>query len=75
MGKATNGFQDRIHGRGTGHVTEAIAVVNAQGGLPDAVRSALRAEIINEWCDDPESVLPTFPPTFAHGNSGNYILD
>jgi CRISPR-associated endonuclease/helicase Cas3 len=59
MGKATNGFQDRIHGRGrgTGHVAEAIAVVNAQGSLPDAVRSALRAEILNEWCDDPESVL------------------
>src|ERR1700737_3404019 len=59
MGKATNGFQDRIHGRGrrTGHVAEASAVVNAQGSLPDAVRSALRAEILNEWCDDPESVL------------------
>jgi CRISPR-associated endonuclease/helicase Cas3 len=59
MGKSTNGFQDRIHARGpgTGHVAEAIAVVNAQGMLPDAVRSALRAEVINEWCDDPESVL------------------
>jgi CRISPR-associated endonuclease/helicase Cas3 len=59
MGKSTNGFQDRIHGRGqgTGHVAEVIAVVRAQGMLPDAVRSALRGEIINEWCDDPESVL------------------
>jgi CRISPR-associated endonuclease/helicase Cas3 len=59
MGKSTNGFQDRIHGRcqGTGHVAEAIAVVNAQGTLPDAVRLALCAEIINEWCDDPEGVL------------------
>jgi CRISPR-associated endonuclease/helicase Cas3 len=59
MGKSTNGFQDRIHGRGrgTGHVAEAIAVVSAQGRLPDAVRSALRAEMINEWCDDPEGVL------------------
>src|SRR5437763_12407495 len=59
MGKSTNGFQDRIHGRGrgTGHVAEAIAVVNAKGRLPDAVRSALRAEMINEWCDDPEGVL------------------
>jgi hypothetical protein len=59
MGKSTNGFQDRIHGRGrgTGHVAEAVAVVNAQGRLPDAVRSALRADMINDWCDDPESVL------------------
>jgi CRISPR-associated endonuclease/helicase Cas3 len=59
MGKSTNGFQDRIHGRGqgTGHVAEAIAVVKAQGTLPDAVRSALRAEVINEWCDDPKSIL------------------
>jgi CRISPR-associated endonuclease/helicase Cas3 len=65
MGKATNGFQDRIHGRdrGTGHVAEAIAVVNAQGGLPDAVRSALRADMINDWCDGPQSVLYA---TFCH---------
>src|SRR6478672_620869 len=41
MGKSTNGFQERINGmgRGTGHVAEAVAVVNAQGALPDAVRS------------------------------------
>jgi CRISPR-associated endonuclease/helicase Cas3 len=59
MGKSTNGFQDRIRGRGrgTGHVAEAIAAVNAQGILPNSVRAALRADIINEWCDDPESVL------------------
>jgi CRISPR-associated endonuclease/helicase Cas3 len=59
MGKATNGFQDRIGGRGpgTGHVAEAIAVVNAQGTLCDAVRSAICADLINTWCDDPQSIL------------------
>src|SRR6516165_5267830 len=59
MGKATNGFQDRIRGRGpgTGHVAEAIAVVNAQGSLCDAVRSAICAELINAWCDDPHGTL------------------
>src|SRR6516165_2722253 len=59
MGKATNGFQDRISGRGpgTGHVAEAIAAVNAQGRLCDAVRSAICADLINTWCDDPQSVL------------------
>ena len=59
MGKSTNGFQDRISGRGlgTGHVAEAVAVMNANGALPDAVRVAARAEIINQWCDDPVSLL------------------
>jgi CRISPR-associated endonuclease/helicase Cas3 len=59
VGKASNGFQDRIHGRspGTGHVAEAIAVVRAQGRLADAVRLAVRADIINDWCDDPEGIL------------------
>jgi len=59
MGKSTNGFQERINGmgRGTGHVAEAVAVVNAQGALPDAVRSAICADLINTWCDDPQSVL------------------
>jgi CRISPR-associated endonuclease/helicase Cas3 len=59
LGKATNGFQDRISGRGpgTGHVAEAVAVVNAQGALCDAVRSAICADLINTWCDDPQSVL------------------
>jgi CRISPR-associated endonuclease/helicase Cas3 len=59
MGKSTNGFQDRINGRrpGTGHVAEAVAVMNANGAIPDAVRAAARAEIINQWCDDPVSVL------------------
>jgi CRISPR/Cas system-associated endonuclease Cas3-HD len=43
MGKSTNGFQDRINGRGTGtgHVAEAAAVMNANGTIPDAVRAAL----------------------------------
>jgi CRISPR-associated endonuclease/helicase Cas3 len=59
MGKATHGFQDRICGRnrGSGHVAEAIAAVNAQGTLPDAVRKALHAGLIDEWCDDPTSLL------------------
>jgi CRISPR-associated endonuclease/helicase Cas3 len=59
MGKATNGFQDRINGRGkgTGHVAEAVAVMNAHGALPDAVQKAACADIINQWCDDPVSVL------------------
>jgi CRISPR-associated endonuclease/helicase Cas3 len=59
MGKSTNGFQDRINGRGpgTGHVAEAIAVVNAQGPFSDAVRLALCADLINDWCDDPQSIL------------------
>ena len=59
MGKSTNGFQDRINGRnrGTGHVAEAAAVVNAQGALSDAVRSAMRADLINAWFDDPVSAL------------------
>jgi CRISPR-associated endonuclease/helicase Cas3 len=59
MGKATNGFQDRVtgRGRGTGHVAEAVAVVDAQGALSDAVRSAICADLINKWCDDPRSVL------------------
>lgn len=59
MGKSTNGFQDRINGRGpgTGHVAEAVAVVNAQGLFGDAVRTAMSAELINAWCDDPQSIL------------------
>jgi CRISPR-associated endonuclease/helicase Cas3 len=59
VGKSTHGFQDRINGRGggTGHVAEAIAIVSAQGALCDAVRSALCADLINAWCDDPESIL------------------
>jgi CRISPR-associated endonuclease/helicase Cas3 len=59
MGKSTNGFQDRINGRGpgTGHVAEAVAVMNASGKLPDAVRAAALADTINQWCDDPVSVL------------------
>jgi CRISPR-associated endonuclease/helicase Cas3 len=38
FGKATQGFQDRIHGRsrGSGHVAEALAVVGAAGKIPDA---------------------------------------
>jgi len=59
FGKSTNGFQDRINGRsrGTGHVAEAVAVVNAYGALPDAVRAALRVDIIEQWFDDPVSAL------------------
>jgi CRISPR-associated endonuclease/helicase Cas3 len=59
FGKSTNGFQDRIHGRGrgTGHVAEAVAVANASGTLPDAVRAALRVDLIDQWCDDPVSAL------------------
>jgi len=59
MGKATNGFQDRINGRGkgTGHVAEAVAVINSNGALPDAVRTAVHADVINQWCDDPLNVL------------------
>jgi CRISPR-associated endonuclease/helicase Cas3 len=59
MGKATHGFQDRINGRdrGTGHVAEAIAVVNAHGTLSDKARLAICADLINAWCDDPQSVL------------------
>ena len=59
MGKSTNGFQDRINGRGpgTGHVAEAVAAINANGAIPDAVRTAARADIINHWCDDPANVL------------------
>jgi hypothetical protein len=77
MGKATSGFQDRIHGRGrgTGHVTEAIAVVNAQGGLPDAVRSALRTEIINEWFDDPENVFAAERGRLTSGGTRSWRAD
>ena len=59
MGKATHGFQDRINGRGrgTGHVAEAVAVVNAQGALSAKARLAICADLINAWCDDPQSVL------------------
>jgi CRISPR-associated endonuclease/helicase Cas3 len=59
MGKSTNGFQDRINGRGTGtgHVAEAAAVMNANGTIPDAVRAAARADLINQWCEDAVSVL------------------
>jgi CRISPR-associated endonuclease/helicase Cas3 len=59
MGKATHGFQDRINGRdrGTGHVAEAVAVVDAQGAVSDNVRSAICADLLNAWCDDPQSVL------------------
>jgi CRISPR-associated endonuclease/helicase Cas3 len=59
LGKASNGFQDRINGRGrgSGHVAEAAAVVDAQGALSDEVRSAICADLINKWCDDPRSVL------------------
>jgi CRISPR-associated endonuclease/helicase Cas3 len=54
FGKATRGFQDRICGRsrGSGHVAEALAVVGAAGATPDAVRAALRADLLNRWCDD-----------------------
>ena len=40
IGKSTNGFQDRIkgRGRGTGHVAEAVAVVSQQ---PEAVQPFL----------------------------------
>jgi CRISPR-associated endonuclease/helicase Cas3 len=59
IGKSTNGFQDRINGRGrgTGHVAEAFAVIKASGTIPDAVREAAHAGIINQWCDDPVSLL------------------
>jgi CRISPR-associated endonuclease/helicase Cas3 len=59
LGKSTNGFQERIRGRGpgTGHVAEAVAAVRANGALPDAVRAAIHAEIINDWCEDPDGVL------------------
>src|ERR1035437_10112393 len=59
MGKSTNGFQDRINGRGegTGHVAEAFAVIKASGTIPDVVREAVHADIINQWCDDPVSLL------------------
>ena len=59
MGKSTNGFQDRINGRGrgSGHVAEAIAAIKATGTMPDSVRDAVQADILNQWCDDPLSVL------------------
>ncbi len=59
LGKSTNGFQERIRGRGpgTGHVAEAVAVIRANGALPDTVRAAVHAEIINDWCEDPDGVL------------------
>ena len=31
--------------------------MNAQGALSDNVRSAICADLINAWCDDPQSVL------------------
>jgi CRISPR-associated endonuclease/helicase Cas3 len=54
FGKATRGFQDRIRGRsrGSGHVAEALAVVGAAGKIPDAVRAALRADLLNGWYKD-----------------------
>jgi CRISPR-associated endonuclease/helicase Cas3 len=52
FGKATRGFQDRIRGRSrrSGHVAEALAVVRAAGKIPDAVRAALRDDLLNGWC-------------------------
>jgi CRISPR-associated endonuclease/helicase Cas3 len=54
FGKATRGFQDRIRGRsrGSGHVAEALAVLGAAGKFPDAVRAALRDDLLNGWCKD-----------------------
>jgi CRISPR-associated endonuclease/helicase Cas3 len=59
MGKSTNGFQDRINGRGrgSGHVAEAIAAIRASGTIPDAVRQAAHADILSQWCDDPLNIL------------------
>jgi CRISPR-associated endonuclease/helicase Cas3 len=59
MGKSTSGFQDRINGRGrgSGHVAEAIAAIRASGTIADAIREAFNAEILNQWCDDPLSVV------------------
>jgi CRISPR-associated endonuclease/helicase Cas3 len=59
MGKSTNGFQDRIkgRGRGTGHVAEAVAVIKASGTIADAVREAVHADALNQWCDDPLNLL------------------
>src|SRR5258707_10514574 len=53
IGKSTHGFQDRIHGRGrgSGHVAEAIAAIRASGTMPDTIRKAIHADILNQWCD------------------------
>jgi CRISPR-associated endonuclease/helicase Cas3 len=60
MGKATNGFQDRINrrGPGSGHVAEAVA--SARATVPEVTTElmmALRADLINDWCDDPCNFL------------------
>jgi CRISPR-associated endonuclease/helicase Cas3 len=54
FGKATRGFQDRIHGRSraSGHVAEALAVVGAAGTIPDTVRAALRDDLLNGWFEN-----------------------
>ena len=59
MGKSTNGFQDRINGRGrgSGHVAEAIAAIRASGEIPNAIREAMRADVLDQWCDNPIDLL------------------
>jgi CRISPR-associated endonuclease/helicase Cas3 len=59
FGKATRGFQDRIRGRsrGSGHVAEALAVIGGTGKIPDAVRAALRVDLLNSWCKNPWAAI------------------
>jgi CRISPR-associated endonuclease/helicase Cas3 len=60
MAKATNGFQDRINGRGcgSGHVAEAVASIRAYvPNLSDSILAAIRADLIKSWSDDPDALL------------------
>src|SRR5215204_1823395 len=60
FGKASNGFQERIRGvsRGTGHVAEAVAAVRATvPGLSDKLLAALRADLVDDWCEEPLAML------------------
>ena len=52
-GRALNG-----RGPGSGHVAEAVASIRAN--VPDVTTkllAAMRADLINDWCDDPDNLL------------------
>src|SRR4051794_4001349 len=60
FGKASNGFQERIRGisHGTGHVAEAVAAIRATvPGLSDMLFAALRVDLIDDWCEEPLTML------------------
>lgn len=54
-GKALNGFQDRITGRsrGTSHLAELLAALQADG----RTQQALRVDLLSDWFSDPSAAL------------------